>query len=347
MNNEQALLHMFKQQHYEDLRHRMQKVIMTLLALASIAGVVMLTFFKASPHFFAVFALSVVLALLAIILAAYNVLPLNTTSFGYMIYACFVLVPTLWYLTGVADVAPYISLIILIGILSMFSGRLLNSLLTAYLILLAGLAVYSGIFEVPASEDATYLIYLIAVYLSAVCLITVYTLYKHKQFEELNDQFLRSSFKDDLTQVYTRKLLGIIIQFEETRYRKEKSDYIFVMFDIDKFKQMNDTRGHIFGDIVLRNVAQCLSDKVRDTDFVVRYGGDEFLVVQTGATKASQSAFIERIDAAVKESCYMDIDVSISYGLARRSECHTAGEALELADRRLYALKAEKRENKA
>ncbi|MEX1308574.1 MAG: GGDEF domain-containing protein, partial [Eubacteriales bacterium] len=96
-------------------------------------------------------------------------------------------------------------------------------------------------------------------------------------------------------------------------------DYILVMLDVDNFKKMNDTKGHIFGDIILRNLAKCITDEVREEDFVVRYGGDEFLVVQTKSSEASLHALTERLDAAIEASCYMDVEISISYGFAARA----------------------------
>jgi diguanylate cyclase (GGDEF)-like protein len=78
---------------------------------------------------------------------------------------------------------------------------------------------------------------------------------------------------------------------------------------------------------------------VRSSDFVVRYGGDEFLVVQTNATDESIRLFIEKIEEAMEASCYFEIKASASYGIAARSECKTPQEVLKLADKRLYEKK--------
>jgi diguanylate cyclase (GGDEF)-like protein len=86
-------------------------------------------------------------------------------------------------------------------------------------------------------------------------------------------------------------------------------------------------------------VAKCIKDKVRSSDFVVRYGGDEFLVVQTNATSNSINHFIDRMEEAMDSFCGMDIKVSTSYGFAARSECKTPEEVLALADKRLYEKK--------
>jgi diguanylate cyclase (GGDEF)-like protein len=101
----------------------------------------------------------------------------------------------------------------------------------------------------------------------------------------MQDSFLKTSFRDELTRLFNRKVLDIIMKYAEKMFKSSHTDYTIVMFDVDKFKQMNDEHGHVFGDIILRNVAKCIEDRARSSDFVVRYGGDEFLVVQTKDSK--------------------------------------------------------------
>ena len=339
MDSEKVLLDMFKKRHYDESRHKMQKIIMTMSAVASAAGAALMSAFHPGLVYVLAFAISAVFASAILLLSGLKIIPLNMSSFIFMFYAGFILIPVFWHLTGIDGSAPYVSLVILVGMLSMFSGNMLKGMLAAYLALLLTLIGVSAWIEIPLSEDVPALSYTIVAYTLSIILITTYILSKLKRFEQMNDRFLQSSFKDDLTRVYNRKLLDIIIQYEETMYKKEHRDYILVMFDVDRFKRMNDEHGHIFGDIILRNVAQCISDKVRSNDFVVRYGGDEFLVVQTSATKDSLIAFTDRINDAIDASCYMDIAVSVSYGLAMRSEGETPDEVLRLADERLYKMK--------
>ena len=342
MDSEKILLDMFKKQHYDESRHNMQKIILFLSGGASLCGAVLMTIFFAGAVYLYMLLVSVGLAGIALIVGRKNASTLNWASFFYILFVAMVLVPVLWHFTGIEGSAPYISLVILVSILSMFSGKMLHVSLSAYLTVLLALMVYSVAIEVPLRRDHAHMFYTLIAYLIAVGLITTYILSKLKRFEELNDRFLRSSFKDELTHVYNRRLLDIIIQYEEVQYNKQKQDYLLMMLDIDQFKNMNDSRGHIFGDIVLRNVAKCINDKVRDNDFVVRYGGDEFLVVQTSATEYSLQALVDRMNEAIEASCYMDISISVSYGYAARSECKNPGEVLALADKRLYEMKKEK-----
>ena len=339
MDSEQILLTMFKQQHYDATRHKMQKVIMTLSTLACAAGAAVMSIFYSGMIDIYVFAGAVVFSGITMLFVRLKILSLNIASFCFMIYVCFILVPVFWYFTGITGSAPYVSIIILVAILSMFTGKMLKWIFVFYFAVLIALTIYSAIVEIPAASDLPPLIYTIVAYVITTALTSYYILSKQNEYERMNDKFLRSSFKDELTRVFNRRVLDIIMIYEEALYQKEKSDYILFMFDIDKFKQMNDEHGHVFGDIVLRNIAKCINEKVRSSDFVVRYGGDEFLVVQTNASKESAKYFIERIENAMETSCYLDIDVTVSYGFALRSECDTPHDVLVLADRRLYEKK--------
>ena len=336
MDSEQILLTMFKQQHYDATRHKMQKIIMILSTIACAVGAIVMVIFYSGMLNIYTFTGAVVCSGITMLLVRLKILSLDRGSFFFMLYVCFILVPAFWYFTGITGSAPYVSIIILVAVLSMFTGKLLKRIFAVYFGVLMALTVYSAIAEIPDAADLPALIYTMVAYVITTALTSYYILSKQKEYERMNDKFLRSSFKDELTRVFNRKVLDIIIGYEEALYKKEKSDYILFMFDVDKFKKMNDEHGHVFGDIVLRNIAKCISEKVRSSDFVVRYGGDEFLVVQTDASQDSAKHFIERIEGAMETSCYLDIDVSVSYGYALRSECETPNDVLTLADRRLY-----------
>ena len=215
--------------------------------------------------------------------------------------------------------------------------------LGGYVLELLLLTAYSAITSFSQVKPTYTLVYYITAYVTTIAAIVMYMLNKQKAFNELNDKFLRSSFKDELTQLYNRKLLDLILEYQESLYTREQKDYILVMFDIDDFKAMNDHHGHVFGDIILRSVAECIKNTTRESDFVVRYGGDEFLVIQTNASQSSVLNFLDRIEEKMETACQMKIDVAVSFGYALRSECEVPEAVLQRADERLYQQKDEKK----
>ena len=114
---------------------------------------------------------------------------------------------------------------------------------------------------------------------------------------------------------------------------------MLAMLDIDRFKQMNDEFGHIMGDVVLKEFAACIKENLRATDFIVRYGGDEFLVILTYAGLDDATRIFGRIEKAMNEKLTHDFDITFSRGFARRSESDTAQALIALADQRMYQYK--------
>lgn len=118
-----------------------------------------------------------------------------------------------------------------------------------------------------------------------------------------------------------------------------------LMLDIDHFKQVNDTRGHEVGDIVLRQVASAVEGNCRRSDIVFRYGGEEFCVICPGTSAADAKLLAERIVRAVRGAAFgpdeAQFGITLSIGMAVRSAETTSVEALiARADRALYAAKA-------
>ena len=120
---------------------------------------------------------------------------------------------------------------------------------------------------------------------------------------------------DRLTCVYNRNYLEILIDYECRRVEREKGNAVFMMIDIDHFKYFNDHYGHDFGDRVLSAVAAAISKKLRSSDFIGRYGGDEFLVTlpQTSVLGARMTAqrILDECTAIDLETAQEKIGLSI------------------------------------
>jgi diguanylate cyclase (GGDEF)-like protein len=117
------------------------------------------------------------------------------------------------------------------------------------------------------------------------------------------------------------------------------------MIDLDHFKKVNDTLGHAAGDTLLQFVGQLLRECLRENDFAIRYGGDEFLLILPGVSVDNALRLIRRIMAMFAQRAKMiapiDPPPTMSAGVAsiRHSQPATPGDLLEAADEALYGAK--------
>jgi diguanylate cyclase (GGDEF)-like protein len=150
----------------------------------------------------------------------------------------------------------------------------------------------------------------------------------------------RYALTDRLTGLMNRRGLDGVLQREVSRRRRSGSALSLVLFDVDKFKAVNDVHGHAAGDEVLRAVAATIASLVRGSDAVGRWGGEEFLVIlpDSGHTGALRCA--ERIRAGVEALSLPIGTITISAGLAEVAPDEALEEALKRADERLYAAKS-------
>jgi len=159
-----------------------------------------------------------------------------------------------------------------------------------------------------------------------------------------NELVRLQSFTDPLTEVYNRRSLEDMAGRFISHARRLQSSLTFMLIDVDRFKQVNTRFGHLTGDFVLAEVATLLRSSVRGSDAVVRYGGDEFLVIlaDTGALGASR--VVQRIRKYLLDwngSGHLeDFELNLSVGISEWSDGTTLDEMLDAADRGMYAEKA-------
>ena len=153
---------------------------------------------------------------------------------------------------------------------------------------------------------------------------------------------------DSLTELPNRAILQLRLE-EAISHSKRGRACAIHFIDLDQFKQVNDTLGHSRGDLLLQAVATRLREAVRETDFVARFGGDEFIVLQSPiADEKEVSALAERILRSIGTTYDIDANevvISASIGVALAPHDGTdADEILRNADMALYRAKAESRD---
>ena len=162
--------------------------------------------------------------------------------------------------------------------------------------------------------------------------------------KKLEVELKRMSETDPLTGAYNRRYFIDQIDQWFKMYQRYKTKNCIIMFDIDYFKRVNDTYGHLIGDEVLKSFVRICKNNFRETDIFARYGGEEFcaLLPNTPHSRAFQIA--ERIRKAVEDSGFTieekNVLYTVSAGLTRfQSIDKTFNDALNRADIALYEAK--------
>ena len=125
---------------------------------------------------------------------------------------------------------------------------------------------------------------------------------------------------------------------------KYSDEIAIILIDIDSFKDVNDTYGHVIGDEVIKYVAECIKLSFRSSDFICRTGGDEFAIIMTGIDKNGKPAIVSKLDYLMKTvvnkpDLLPDITLSVGIAMATGMEYPDSDELFKSADRAMYYVK--------
>ena len=168
---------------------------------------------------------------------------------------------------------------------------------------------------------------------------------KKEYFDKLCAKYemaVHSAITDKLTGLYSRGYFDHFLDLEVKRSYRQKTPVALLMIDIDNFKQINDTLGHLVGDKILKQLGYLINANTREIDLAARYGGEEFAVVMsnTGNVEAEQAA--DRIRKIIPEFgfSYSESIVTVSIGVALYpGDAKSPDDLIEKSDRALYAAK--------
>ena len=168
----------------------------------------------------------------------------------------------------------------------------------------------------------------------------VYAKSLEEKVAQRTQQLEEQAQKDPLTNLYNQRAMQEFLRRDLAIAKRRQVKLSLVYFDVDKFKDINDTHGHIKGDEVLKNIGQSVLNNIRDTDVPCRYGGDEFCIIlpECGADEAK--VICEKI---IKEFGDRYPDYSLSIGIAETGlDDYIDGEQLiKRADKNMYLAKKE------
>jgi len=164
---------------------------------------------------------------------------------------------------------------------------------------------------------------------------------EHGYYEDLHDV----ASKDKLTDIPNRRYFDEALEREIGRVQRHGGSLILLLLDLDHFKSINDTHGHVFGDAVLRQFARILKGRLRVNDFCARYGGEEFAILLTDTGKEEARQLAESVRELCQEHMYSDgsitalVTTSVG-GAAWHSDMAGSKAIIEAADIKLYQAKS-------
>jgi diguanylate cyclase (GGDEF)-like protein len=160
-----------------------------------------------------------------------------------------------------------------------------------------------------------------------------------------NARLYAMAVTDGLTGLYVRRYFDLRMQEEFAEAQRYRRPFALLMFDIDRFKNFNDTHGHQTGDLVLKQFAKLLQDNTRRSDICCRYGGEEMTVILPGSQLREAAQLAEKLCALVRNNLFRGADnqilhVTTSIGVAEFLTALSRPEAMvEAVDKALYRAK--------
>jgi len=154
-----------------------------------------------------------------------------------------------------------------------------------------------------------------------------------------NEQLKDIAIRDSLTNLYNHGYIYEFLSKEEKRFIRSREPFSIIMIDIDHFKQMNDTHGHVQGDLLLRELAVLLKGHLRSSDIIGRYGGEEFLAVLVNSDLNTGFYVAEKIRKTVENYIFSNgLTITISLGVSEYQET-SISDLIDRADKKMYEAK--------
>lgn len=164
------------------------------------------------------------------------------------------------------------------------------------------------------------------------------------ELSQANERIRQSAIHDELTGVFNRRQMMKILQREKSLADRGEPSFSLCIFDLDDFKRVNDTYGHLAGDMVLRTLVQAIKNNVREQDYIARYGGEEFVIILAYPDMGEAVACAERIKALASSLNFPglpdDFRITISMGVTRYLPVESIDAIISRADAAVYQAKS-------
>ena len=157
----------------------------------------------------------------------------------------------------------------------------------------------------------------------------------------LAKKFKSESSIDKLTGLFNRSAFDVKLQKNLRLFHETKEPFALIIFDVDRFKEINDTFGHVAGDKILFGIAKCLIESFRENDFIARFGGDEFVAIIDGFTNIMAETRIDLFRENLKKLKFTsrkkgEVIVTVSAGIATPKKNDISQDVIDRADQAMY-----------
>ena len=160
------------------------------------------------------------------------------------------------------------------------------------------------------------------------------------ELELKNRELNKLAITDQLTGLYNRLELDAVLQNETARYSRSHNPFGLILMDIDNFKLINDTYGHLTGDIVLVSIARLMFESIRNTDIIGRWGGEEFLIICPETDKDGIIELAEKLRKNISSHHFQEVTkCSASFGATIYREKDDIKQLIKRTDEALYEAK--------
>ncbi len=157
---------------------------------------------------------------------------------------------------------------------------------------------------------------------------------------KMEDEIKRITELDHLTQVYNRLKLDAVIKLESERSRRSNALFAIILLDIDNFKRINDTFGHLVGDEVLKDFSQILMTNIRKIDVIGRWGGEEFMIILPESDVCAGRTLAEKLRIKLNEHSFLNVgNITASFGIAEFENGISEMELVLRVDQAMYKAK--------
>lgn len=178
----------------------------------------------------------------------------------------------------------------------------------------------------------------------AICLavVSIVVFLSYNILNKYQDEIHKMAIYDKLTGIYNRQAFEIMIDESIKLSKRNGTKFSIIIFDIDEFKKINDTFGHLAGDRVIKEVAETSRNTIREIDNIFRWGGDEFFVILKECDKNGAGEVAEKIRENINKillDSNKEIRLGISGGIAEYSSGDSIEEVIKEADDKLYKAK--------